>query len=110
MLLYSIGTGYILVEGDIRKGVMFCQNASLLFNQMKEISLQVNAQALSALGWIQIGEFSLAEETLRSIERSLEKDVHPESKTPQLMVNCLLSIYQGQFIKARIWLRNFRWR
>jgi len=101
MLLYSIGTGYILVEGDIRKGVMFCQNASLLFNQIKETSLQVNAQALSALGLVQIGEFSLAEETLKSIEKSVEKYVHPESKTPQLMVNCLLSIYQGQFVKAK---------
>jgi tetratricopeptide (TPR) repeat protein len=101
MLLYSIGAGYILVEGDIRKGVMFCQNASLLFNQIKETSLQVNAQALSALGLVQIGEFSLAEETLKSIEKSVEKYVHPESKTPQLMVNCLLSIYQGQFRKAK---------
>jgi LuxR family maltose regulon positive regulatory protein len=101
LLLYSIGTGYILALGDIRKGVMFCQNASRLFNQIKEISLQVNAQALSALGLVQIGEFSATEETLRSIERSIEKDVHPESKAPQLMVNCLLSIYQGQFIKAR---------
>jgi len=108
MLLYSIGTGYILVEGDIRKGVMFCQNASLLFNQIKEINLQVNAQALSALGLVQIGEFSLAEETLRSIEKSVEKYVHPESNTPQLMVNCLLSIYQGQFIKAKDLVEKLR--
>ena len=108
MLLYSMGTGYILVEGDIRKGVRFCQNASLLFNQIKEINLQVNAQALSALGLVQIGEFSLAEETLKSIEKSLEKYAHPEPKTPQLMVNCLLSIYQGQLIKAKDWVEKLQ--
>ena len=101
MLLYAIGTGYLLVEGDIRKGIVFCQNASLLFNQIKETSLQVNAQALSALGLVQIGEFSLAEETLKNIEKSLEKVVHTESRLPQILVNCLLSIYQGQFTKAK---------
>ena len=106
MLLYAIGTGYILVEGDIRQGVMFCQHASLLFNQIKEASLQANAQALSALGLVQVGEFSLAEETLKSIERSVEKYVSPESEAPQLMVNCLLSICQGQFAKAKDLLKE----
>jgi len=101
MLLYSIGTAYILVLGDIRKGVIFCQNASLLCSQMKETNLQMNAEALSALGLVQVGEFSSAEETLKSIEKSVEKYIPPECKTPLLMVKCLLSIYQGQFIKAK---------
>jgi LuxR family maltose regulon positive regulatory protein len=101
MLLHSLGTAYILVEGDIREGVRFCQNASLLFRQIKEIGLQINTETLSALGLVRVGEFSLAQEALKRIERSSEKYVHPESRTPPLMVNCLLSIYQGQFKKAK---------
>jgi two-component SAPR family response regulator len=57
---------------------------------------------------VQIGEFSLAEETLKIVEKSVEKCVHPESKPLQLMVRCLLSIYQGQFIKAKDWVEKLQ--
>ncbi len=101
MLLHALGTGYILVEGEIRKGVRFCQNASLLFRQIKETDLEIDTKALSALGLIQIGEFSLAEDILKSMERTVEKHAHPEFKIPPFMADCLLAIYQGQFKKAK---------
>lgn len=108
MLLHSLGTGYVLVTGDIRKGVRFCENASLLFGQIKETGLQVNALTLSALGLVQIGEFSLAEEALKGLEKSAEKHAHPEFKIAQLMVNCLLSIHQGQFIMVKDFLEKLQ--
>jgi hypothetical protein len=52
MLLYSIGTGDILVEGDVRQGIILCEDAYLLFNHIKARDLQINAQVHAALGLI----------------------------------------------------------
>jgi DNA-binding SARP family transcriptional activator len=49
-----------------------------------------------------LGEFSLADETQEKIGKLAEEGVHSEFKAMELMVQCLLAIYRGDFGKARI--------
>ena len=102
VLWYSIGLGRILGEGDIRKGIWACQNAYSISKQLKDISLQAYALCFSALGFVFLGEFSLADEAVKKFEKIVEKSVYPEFKAIQLMVQCLLANYRGDFGKAQI--------
>jgi DNA-binding SARP family transcriptional activator len=96
-----IGLGRILGEGDIRKGIWACQNAYSISKQLRDISLQAYALCFSALGFVFLGEFSLADEAVKKIEKILEKNVYPEFKAIQLMVQCVLANFRGDFGKAR---------
>ena len=102
VLSYSIGLGRILAEGDIRKGIWACQNAYSISKQLKDTSLQAYALSFSAFGFILLGEFSLADETFKRIEKVAEKSIYSEFKAIQLMVHCLLANHQGDFGKAQI--------
>jgi ATP/maltotriose-dependent transcriptional regulator MalT/DNA-binding SARP family transcriptional activator len=101
VLWYSIGLGRILGEGDIRKGIWACQNAYSISKQLRDISLQAYALCFSALGFVFLGEFSLADEAVKKIEKILEKNVYPEFKAIKLMVQCVLANYRGDFGKAQ---------
>ncbi|MCJ7782408.1 MAG: hypothetical protein MUP41_00620, partial [Desulfobacterales bacterium] len=95
-----VGLGRILGEGDIRKGIWACQNAYSISKRLKDISLQAYALCFSALGFVLLGEFSLADEAGKKIEKIIEKSGHIEFKAIQLMVQCLLANYRGDFDKA----------
>ena len=95
-----IGLGRILGEGDIRKGIWACQNAYSISKRLREISLQAYALCFSALGFVLLGEFSLADEAGNKIEKIVEKSAYTEFKAMQLIVQCLLANYQGDFGKA----------
>ena len=100
VLWHFIGLGRILGEGDIRKGIWACQNAYSISKQLRDISLQAYALCFSALGFVLLGEFSLADEAGKKIEKIIEKSVHIEFRAIQLMVQCLLANYRGDFGKA----------
>ena len=102
VLWYSIGLGRILGEGDIRKGIWACQNAYSIAKQLRDVSLQAYALCFFALGFVLVGEFSLADETQEKIEKLTEKSVYSEFKAIQLMVQCLLANHQGDFGKVQI--------
>jgi ATP/maltotriose-dependent transcriptional regulator MalT/DNA-binding SARP family transcriptional activator len=96
-----IGQAYLLVEGDIRKGIQTCEHAFLISKQIRDIPLQARALLSCALGFIYVGEFSRAEEALKKIEAFAEKfDYQKELKMITMMVNCLLANAQGDFEKA----------
>ena len=96
-----LGLALILGEGHIRKGIRACQNAHLIAEQFRDISLQAYALTYSTLGLIFIGDFSLAEETCNKIERLIEKGVYSEIHAIQLLVRCVLANYRGDFMKAQ---------
>jgi LuxR family maltose regulon positive regulatory protein len=100
--LYNfIGQAYLLVEGDIRKGIQTCEHAYLISKQIRDVSVQVYSLVSCALGFICVGEFPRAEEALKKIEAlSTKFESHKELKTITAMVNCLLANVQGDFEKA----------
>ena len=102
VLWYFIGLGRILGEGDIRKAIWACQNAYSISKQLRDVSLQAYALCFSALGFVLLGEFSLADEAGKKIERIIEKSVYTEFKAIHLMVQCLLANHQGDFSQAEI--------
>ncbi len=108
VLWYLIGLGHILGEGNIRKGISACQNAYFISKQLGDISLQAFALCFSALGFVLLGEFSLADETRQKIEKVVEKSVHSEFKAIQLMVECLLGNHLGDFGKAKALLERLQ--
>ena len=97
-----IGLGRIMGEGDIRKGIWACQNAHSIAKQLKDVSLQAYALCFSALGFVLLGEFSLADGARKKIERVAEKSVYPEFKAIELMVQCLLANHRGDFQKSQV--------
>jgi LuxR family transcriptional regulator, maltose regulon positive regulatory protein len=101
VLWYFIGLGRILGEGDIRKGVWACQNAYSISKQLRDFNLQAYALCFTAFGFILLGEFSLAYEAHKKIEKIVEKSVYPEFKAIELTVQCLLANHQGDFGKAQ---------
>lgn len=101
-LWYSLGSAHFLGDGDIRKGIRACENAYLVAKQIKDLSLQAYALSYSAIGLIHAGEFHLVEETCKKIETMIEKSVHlKELGVINLMINCLLSNYRGDFERTR---------
>jgi ATP/maltotriose-dependent transcriptional regulator MalT/two-component SAPR family response regulator len=101
-LWYSMSSAYFLGQGDIQKGIWCCENAYLIAREIKDIPLQARALTYSALGLIYAGEFRLAEETCKKVETMIEKSVLlKELEVINLMVNCLLSNYRGDFEKTR---------
>jgi LuxR family maltose regulon positive regulatory protein len=101
VLWYLIAWGRIMGEGDIRKGIWACQNAYAISKQVKDISLQAYALCFSGFGLVLLGEFSLADETFKKIERVVEKSIYPEFKAIELMVHCILTNHRGDFTKAQ---------
>lgn len=97
----SLGLGLILGEGHIRKGIRACQNAHLIAEQFRDISLQAYALTYSALGLIFVSDFSLVDETFKKIERVIEQGVYSEVHAIQLLVRCVLANYLGDFVKAQ---------
>jgi ATP/maltotriose-dependent transcriptional regulator MalT/DNA-binding SARP family transcriptional activator len=108
VLWYSIGLGRILGEGDIRKGIWACQNAYSISKQLGDISLQAYALCFSAFGFVLLGEFSLADEARKKIEKVAEKSVYPEFNAIQLTVQCLLANHRGDFGKAEILVQKLQ--
>jgi DNA-binding SARP family transcriptional activator len=108
-LWYSIGVAYFLGQGDIQKGIRACENAYLVAKQIKDLPLQAYALSYSAVGLIFVGEFHLAEETCKKIETVIEKSAHhKELGVINLMVNCLLSNYRGDFEKTRRFVKTLQ--
>ena len=101
MLWYFLGLGHILGDGDIHKGILACQNAYLISRQVKDLTLQGYALTFSALGYGYVGEFSLANETFKKLEKIIEKTALPDLKASNLMVACILACYQGDFASAQ---------
>ncbi len=101
VLLYSVGLGHILGEGDIRKGIWACQNAYSIAKRLEDVSLQAYALCFLALGFVLLGEFSQADETQEKIGKLSEKSICSEFKAMQLMVQCLLANHRGDFDKAK---------
>jgi len=101
MLWNSLGHAYVLVEGDIRRGISACQNAYLISKQIGDIALQASALNFAALGSVFVGEFSQAEEMLKRAEHLIERTVYPELKATNLMINCVMGNHQGDFAKSQ---------
>jgi len=101
MLWYFLGLGHILGDGNIRRGILACQNAYLISKQIKDLTLQGYALTFSALGWGLVGEFSLANEACKKLEKIVAKIVLPELRASNFMVTCILAYYQGDFARAQ---------
>ena len=101
LLWHFMGLGHMFGEGDIRKGISACQNAYILSKQMGDVSLQAYTLNFSTFGNVFLGEFSLADDTCKKVEKLIEKSVYPEFKAAQLMVQCLLANHRGDFGKAQ---------
>jgi len=100
-LWYCTGQAYLLAEGNIRKGLLACENAYFISKEIHDLPLQVYSLLSSAVGLICVGEFSRAEEACQKLETHTEKiDYHKELKTMGTMVNCILSLSKGDFEKA----------
>jgi LuxR family maltose regulon positive regulatory protein len=99
VLWYCIGNGHIS-GGDIRKGIWASQNASLIAKKLGDIWLQASAMTISMLGFIHVGEFALSDEASQEIEKVIGESVYPEHRAQQLLFQCILATYQGDFAKA----------
>jgi LuxR family maltose regulon positive regulatory protein len=108
MLWYYLGFGHILGDGDIRKGILACQNAYLIAKQLKDLNLQAYALNFSALGYELVGEFSQANETCKKLEKIIEKSVFPELRALHLIVCCYLANQVGDFVQAQGLLEKLR--
>ena len=108
MLWYCVGLGHILGDGDVRKGILACQNAYLISKHLKDISLQAYALNFSGLGYNLVGEFSLANEACKKVEKAVEKGVYPELRASNLMVGCGLANWQGDFARAQVLLEELQ--
>jgi DNA-binding SARP family transcriptional activator len=108
-LWYCTGQAYLLAEGDIRIGIQACENAYLISKEIHDIPLQAYALVSSVIGYICVGEFSRAEEASQKLETLVEKiDHHKELKAMGTMINCILSISQGDFEKAQLLSRTLQ--
>jgi tetratricopeptide (TPR) repeat protein len=101
LLWYYLGLGHILGDGEIRKGILACQNAHLIAKRVKDINLQASALNFSTLGYALVGEFSLADEIWKKLEGIVQKGVSPELRVLNLMVACCLANLQGDFVRGR---------
>jgi ATP/maltotriose-dependent transcriptional regulator MalT/DNA-binding SARP family transcriptional activator len=97
----SVGMGHIFGEGDIRRGIQAYQNAPLISNQFRDKGIQAYAFTYAALGLIFLGEFPVADEMLKKIEKSRESDYHTEFRAVSLMVQCILASSRGELAKAQ---------
>lgn len=77
-LWLKIGYGLSIRGGNPREAYWACQNAYLLSKESGEIGLQIEAliHAYRALAWL--GEFSLADEKCKEIEKLMGKNHNPE--------------------------------
>jgi LuxR family maltose regulon positive regulatory protein len=99
-LWYCLGLGLIEEGSDIRKGIQACQNAYLISKGLGDISLQAYAMTFSMLGFLDVGEYALADETCRKIEEIISKSVYSELQAIQILFQCFLEIHLGNFVKA----------
>ena len=102
ILWYFIGLGHILGEGDLRKGIWACQNAYSISKQLREIGIQTYALCFSVLGFVLLGEFTLADEACKKIAKVSEKSVYPEFRAIDLMIQSVLANNRGDFDKAEL--------
>lgn len=109
LLWHCMGLGHMFGEGDIRKGISACQNAYVLSKQMGDISLQAYALNFSTFGNVVLGEFSLADDTCKKVDKVLEKSIYPEFKAAQLIAECLLASHRGDFGKAQELVEKLRY-
>jgi LuxR family maltose regulon positive regulatory protein len=108
ILWLFIGLSRILGEGDIHKGIWACQNAYSISKQLRGINLQAYALCFSALGFVLLGEFSLADGAQKKLEQLIEKNADSAIKAIQLMVQCLLTNHRGDFVKTQILLEKLQ--
>jgi LuxR family maltose regulon positive regulatory protein len=108
VLWHFIGLARIMGEGDIRRGIWACQNAYSISKQLRDFNLQAYALSFSALGFILLGEFALADDSHKKIEKIMEKSVYAEFKAVELMIQCLLKNHQGDFDKSQALLEELQ--
>ncbi len=97
-----VGIGHIFGEGDIRRGIQAYQNAPLISNQFRDKGMQAYAFTYAALGLILLGEFPVADEMLKKIEKLREGDHHTEFRAISVMVQCILASSRGELGKAQL--------
>jgi len=97
MLWYCIGLGHIVGGGNIRKGIWASQNACLLSKKLGDIGLKASAMTISMLGFIHVGEFALADEISKKLEKVIGKYASSEHRAQQLLLRCILAHFQGDF-------------
>jgi hypothetical protein len=68
-----IGYAYLLVEGDIRKGIQICENAYLISKEIRDIPLQARALLSCTLGFICVGRVSSRRGSLQKNRSSFRK-------------------------------------
>ena len=108
VLWYCLGLGHILGDGDIRKGIWACQNAYLISKQLRDLSLQAYALNFSMMGYDLVGEFSLANETCKKIEKIKEKIISPEFRVSHLMVSGVLANHLGDWARVQSLLEKLQ--
>jgi LuxR family maltose regulon positive regulatory protein len=101
LLWCQLGFGLTVRGGNPRRGFWACQNAYLIAKQLGDLPLQVNSlvNAVQALNWL--GEFALADEKSKELEKLVQK--HPSPGVRQLYhtARCESALFRGDLEQAR---------
>jgi len=110
LLWHFMGLGHMFGGGDIRKGITACQNAYLLSKQVGDVSLQAYALNFSTFGYVFLGEFSLADDTCKKLERSSRGVSTRSSRQHNLWFSVFWQTTGASSRRQRCWLKKFRMR
>lgn len=106
VLWVEMSFGFTVRYGDARRGLVACQNASLLAKREGHVLLQANTlmNALEAHAFL--GEFSFAEGFIETIDRLLKTYPHQELRAFFFIEQCALWLFKGEFEKGEEVIRT----
>ena len=101
MLRTFMGIGYILIEGDIRKGMEACRNANHLARQIRDVNLQAYAMIYLVGGLSFVGELAQAKVYIEQIKKLIDDTTYSELQFLHYFLECILANHQGNFLKIK---------
>jgi len=101
MLYYCAGSAHVMGDGDVRKGIWFCQNAYLFSKPLGDLWLQAYALVFATFGLTFVGEYSSAHESLAKLRRLIERSAHPELHAVGMMIEASFANYRGDLVTVR---------
>ena len=108
MLYYCVGSAHVMGDGDVRKGIWFCQNAYLFSKPLGDLWLQAYALVFAMFGLTFVGEYSSAHESLAKLRRLIERSAHPELHAVGMMLEASFANYRGDLVAVRDVLQRLK--
>lgn len=96
ILWLHIGFGCIAGTGDVTKGISACKNAGLLADYIKNKDLKYRAVIISILGYVQAGEFEMADRELKRVGNPGDETVDPEYRVLKNLITIELLLKKGE--------------